>query len=182
MAKSYRAQASTIRARDRQARTSPTSPRWATPTGATGTPKPAVATSGSFNGGDAGVGGHPVAGYSSQELMTMANSHPSVPDFPTKYRERGRSRCRSLRRCQQRPSGQLFPPERARGDGQHLRSGSGRELGDVRPASPARRVRLGDAGIGATSGFAFAPILAGTLLILLRQKSRGQGAGTAETA
>ena len=40
----------------------------------------------------------------------------------------------------------------------------------------------GDAGIGATSGFAFALILAGSLLFLLRRRSRGQGASTPQTA
>jgi uncharacterized iron-regulated membrane protein len=35
----------------------------------------------------------------------------------------------------------------------------------------------GDAGIGATSGFAFALIIAG-LLLFLRRRSRGQGAYT----
>lgn len=38
-----------------------------------------------------------------------------------------------------------------------------------------------DAGIGATSGFAFALILAGTLLFLLRRKPREEGAGTPRT-
>ena len=40
----------------------------------------------------------------------------------------------------------------------------------------------GDAGIGATSGFAFALILAGIPLFLLQRRSRGQGAGTPESA
>ena len=40
----------------------------------------------------------------------------------------------------------------------------------------------GDAGIGAMSGFAFALIFAGSLLLLLRRRSQGNGASTPQTA
>ena len=40
----------------------------------------------------------------------------------------------------------------------------------------------GDAGIGAMSGFAFALIFAGSLLFLLRRRSRGHGTSAPQTA
>ena len=130
--------------------------------------------------------GPPVVGYSAQELTAMANSHPWVPGFQARYQVRTNT---------------LAPRELAAiaNDHPHVSSSHLKELvatasSSVRglivnstnvqkPASASSgEFNWGDAGIGATSGFAFATILAGTLLFLLRRTSRGQSAGTTKAA
>jgi hypothetical protein len=110
----------------------------------------------------ASSGGRPVAGYSSkklalQELTAIANSHPHVSSSHLK---------------------ELMATANNLVRGPIVSS-----VNVQKPASASSGgFDWGDAGIGATSGFAFALILAGTLLFLLRRRSRGQGAGTPKTA
>ena len=130
--------------------------------------------------------GLPVVGYSVQELTAMANSHPWVPGFRARYQVRANT---------------LAPQELAAiaNNHPHVSSSHLKELmttannsvrspivSSVNVHKPSSVGSGGfdwaDAGIGATSGFMFALILAGTLQFLLRRRSLGQGASTPETA
>jgi hypothetical protein len=52
----------------------------------------------------------------------------------------------------------------------------------AQPAAATSSFNWGDAGIGATSGFAAAIALAATVLFVLRRRPKGPGAGTPTTA
>lgn len=146
----------------------------------------------------------PVAGYSPQELMAMSISHPWVPGFRAHYHAQAKkialqelaaisnshpyvstSHLNELMATANNSVPRAIvslvnvqKPVLARSDGAIVSSV------DVQKPVSARSGGFdwGDAGIGATSGFAFALILAGSLLFLLRRRSRGQGASTPQTA
>ena len=103
------------------------------------------------------TGDRPVAGYSPQELMGISTSHPQVST----------SHVRELmaRATNSVPSAIVS------------------SVTVQKPVSPrSGGFDWGDAGIGATSGFALALVVAGSLLFLLRRRPRGQDGSTPQTA
>ena len=125
----------------------------------------------------------PVAGYSPEELMGMSISHPRVPGFRARYRAQVA--------LQELAAISTSHPQVSTS---HVRELMARATNSApsaivssvtvqKPVSPrSGGFDWGDAGIGATSGFALALIVAGSLLFLLRRRSRGQGGSTPQTA
>jgi hypothetical protein len=128
----------------------------------------------------------PVAGYSSQELMALSISHPWVPGFQA----RSRAQAKKISLQELTAIANSHP---------HVSASHVRDLmatadnsipsAMVSPTNVEKSVTArsggfdwGDAGIGATTGFALALVLAGSLLFLVRRRSRGQGASTPQTA
>ena len=128
----------------------------------------------------------PVAGYSPQELMGMSISHPWVPGFRARYRAQAKKIA-----LQELAAISTSHPQVSTS---HVKELMARATNSVpsaivssvnvqKPVSPrSGGFDWGDAGIGATSGFALALIVAGSLLFLLRRRSRGQGGSTPQTA
>ena len=156
--------------------------------------------------GHAGVSSsdRPVAGYSPQELTAMSISHPRVPGFRAHFHAQAKKI--ALQELTAIASSHPYVStshamELMATANNSVPSAIVSSLNVQRPVS-ARSARAivssvnvqkpvsarsggfdwGDAGIGAMSGFAFALIFAGSLLFLLRRRSRGHGASTPQTA
>ena len=144
----------------------------------------------------------PVAGYSPQELTAMSISHPWVPGFRARYQAKKIALQELTAIANSHPHVSTSHVKELMATANNsVPSAIVSSLNVQKPVS-ARSARAivssvnvqkpvsarsggfdwGDAGIGATSGFAFALILAGSLLFLLRRRSRGQGASTPQTA
>ena len=130
----------------------------------------------------ASSGDRPVTGYSPQELMGMSISHPWVPGFRARYH----AQAKKIALQELMAIGNSHPYVSA----SHVKELMAAVNNSV-PSATVSSVDVpkplsarsggfdwGDAAIGATSGFAFALILAGSLL-LLRRRSPEQGAGGA---
>lgn len=133
----------------------------------------------------AGSGNRPVAGYSPQELMGMSISHPWVPGFRARYHSQAKKIA-----LQELMAIANSHPQVSASHVKELMATVNNSVPsaivssvDVQKPVSARSGGFdwGDAGIGATSGFAFALVLAGSLLFLLRRRSRGDGASTPQT-
>ena len=128
----------------------------------------------------------PVAGYSPQELTAMSISHPWVPGFRARYHAQAKKIA-----LQELAAIANSHPYVSTSHVKELMATANNSVpsaivSSVNVQKPVSASSGGfdwdDAGIGATSGFAFALILAGSLLFLLRRRSRGQGASTPQTA
>jgi hypothetical protein len=124
----------------------------------------------------------PVAGYSPQELTAMSISHPWVPGFRERYQAKKIA-------LQELTAIANSHPQVSTSHVKELMATANNSVPSAIVSSVNVKMPVsaksggfdwGDAGIGATSGFAFALILAGSLL-LLRRRSRGQGAGAPQT-
>ena len=135
----------------------------------------------------------PVAVYSPEELMAMSISHPWVAGFRARYRAQAKKialqELAAIANSHPRLSTSHIKELSATANNSGPRAIAS-SINVQKPVSAVQKTvsagsggfDWGDAGIGATSGFAFALILAGTLLFLLRRGSRGQGASAHQTA
>lgn len=128
----------------------------------------------------------PAAGYSPQELMGMSISHPRVPSFRARYQAQAKKIA-----LQELTAIANSHPYVSTSHAKELMATANNSVPSAivssvdvqKPVTASSRgFDWSDAGIGATGGFAFALIFAGSLLFLLRRRSRGQGASTPQTA
>ena len=128
----------------------------------------------------------PVAGYSPEELMGMSISHPWVPGFRARYQAQAKKNAQ-----QELAAITDSHPDVSTSHVKGLMATANKSVPRaivslVNVQKPVSAKSGGfdwaDAGIGATSGFAFAIILAGSLLFVLRRRSQGERASTPQTA